>query len=172
MFLTRPASTKIPPATINSLFQGSASLDVLSTTDLWSLDSALIYKTNAEITITIPKGVITDLASIPKILDWVPVLDINGTSRLAGVLHDALYKIGREKGKDFCDQTLREALISLGMGAKSAATYYYGVHWFGASAWSTDGKNLNYGPPAVSNFVSKEDFDAWGGAPIYSQRNL
>lgn len=168
MFLATPSSSKVAPARINSLFENHAALDVLNETDMWALDGPLIYKTNAGITITIPKGIISDLASIPKVLDWVPSLDINGPSRPAGLLHDAGYKIGREKGKDFWDDTLREALLSLGLSANTAGAYYYGVHWFGAKAWSTDGKNLNYGPPNVSNFVSKADFDAWGGVSIFS----
>lgn len=42
-------------------------------------------------TITVPKGFVTDFASIPWIVQRIPGFDVNGDSRFAAVVHDYLY---------------------------------------------------------------------------------
>jgi hypothetical protein len=42
-------------------------------------------------TITVPKGFITDFASIPWLVQALPGFDVNGDSRFAAVVHDYLY---------------------------------------------------------------------------------
>lgn len=136
---------------------------------MFALDGPLVFKTKSGIIITIPKGVMTDFASIPKILDWVPWLDINGTSRLAGELHDGGYKLDKTKGKDFWDSILMEACLDLGMSSFQAKSYYYGVHFGGASSFAADQADPDYGSPRA-HFVSKETYDAWvaSGSQLYS----
>lgn len=55
----------------------------------WVVLKALTYRTTTGRAYVIPRGFITDLASIPRPVR--PLLDRNGTSRRAAVLHDALY---------------------------------------------------------------------------------
>jgi Protein of unknown function (DUF1353) len=137
--------------------------------DFWYLDSPLIY-VSATYTITIPVGFVTDLASIPHALDWIPFLDRDGFSRRPGCLHDGIYNLGRIKGKDFADGVLREACLAEGMSAWEAWCYFKGVQWFGASAWDKDAHHDTYGAIASGNFIDKAHFEAWvaAGASIYS----
>lgn len=145
------------------MFKTDLSLTVL-TPDLWAVDSPLIYVGSMG-TITVPKGVITDLASIPHIIDWIPFLDRTGVSRRAGALHDWAYMGLRAKGKDWCDSLLREALMSDGMGATQAGIYHKGVQWFGASAYAYDGERHPYATSPSNledcDFLTEEDWNAW-----------
>lgn len=106
--------------------------------DLWWLDRDVSYRRLDGILITAPEGFITDDASIPKALDWIPALDRQGRSRLPGIIHDSLYTLGRSKGKDFADDTLREMCIQAGISRFWAGVIYQGVHLGGTSSWTAD----------------------------------
>ena len=130
--------------------------------DIWYLDASLTW-VDAEVRITIPAGYITDDASVPKFLDWVPFLDRQGLSRRPGILHDGIYGLGRERGKDFADGILRAACLSEGMSAFQAACYYQGVHLFGTSSWAGDNRVTSV------DFVANIFYRTWlaNGATIY-----
>lgn len=110
--------------------------------DLWRVAAPLIWESAGQ-RVTVPVGFITDLASIPHLIDWVPDLDRDGLSRRAAVLHDALYALGRERGKDYADSLLRAALIADGMGNIGAFEYWYAVHAFGQSSYDSDAHPQN-----------------------------
>jgi hypothetical protein len=151
------------------MFATSLCLTAL-TPDLWSIDQPLTW-IGDEGPIVVPKGFITDLASIPRVLRNLPLLDVDGLSRRPAALHDWLYAGYRHKGKAFADQTLRAALIAEGMTHAGASIYYYGVHWFGAGGWNFDAMrhpyvNVNQANPTPSNlesfdFVTEADWQAW-----------
>jgi hypothetical protein len=145
------------------MFKSDLCLTAL-TPDLWALASPLVFVGTMG-TVTAPKGVITDLASIPKVIDWIPFLDRTGISRRAGALHDWAYMGLRANGKDWCDNLLREALMSEGMSATEAGIYFKAVQLFGAKPWENDGNRHPYasGPSNLEDFdfVTQEDYQAW-----------
>lgn len=122
---------------------------------LWRFGAPLIWDAGAE-TITVPTGFLTDLASIPRLLDWLPNLDRDGLSRRPAALHDWLYGGDRTRGKDYADNTLRAALLLEGMGTVGAFEYWAAVSKFGRSAWDDDNKDLR-----ESHFYTKADWHAY-----------
>ncbi len=138
--------------------------------DLVWLDGPLIWHDPVRGTVTVPLGFISDDASTPKFLDWVPFLDRQGLSRRPGLLHDAAYNLGREKGKDWCDALLRDACLAEGMTLWQAGIYFKGVQWFGASSWAKDAHHDTFGQVTCGNFIDEMHFDAWkaSGGSIYS----
>jgi len=107
--------------------------------DFWFTGAPLIWEDPTGLTITVPEGFRTDMASIPRFLEAFPDLDIDGRSRRPGVLHDWLYGAARWVGKLVADGVLFQALIAEGMDKKGALAIYQGVHLFGASSWAEDG---------------------------------
>lgn len=108
--------------------------------------------------LAVPRGFITDFASIPKAIQLLPWFDVNGASRDAAVLHDYLYCCGGaitvrdvetrlietlELTRVHCDLLLRTGLIQSGVPIYVADLYWEGVHIGGAGHWQarTDGIN-------------------------------
>lgn len=108
----------------------------------WVVESELAYLHEGE-RISVPKGFITDLASIPKI--FRNVLNVNGKSRKPAVLHDYLY-CSKIFERSVADYIFYKALVSEGMNAIIARTYWAGVR---AGGWMYYNKNKG---------LSKEDF--------------
>lgn len=123
--------------------------------DLWRFGAALVWEAGGE-TITVPKGFITDMASIPHALDWIPNLDRDGLSRRPAALHDWLYGGDRTRGKDAADNVLRAALLAEGMGNIGAFEYWYAVSKFGRSSWDGDNTDLR-----SEHFYTPEDWKAY-----------
>lgn len=107
-----------------------------------------------------PQGFITDDASIPKSLDWITPLDRQGASRRPGLLHDAIYSLGRERGKAWADDCLRRMCLAEGMSKVGAELIYLGVHWFGDEAWESDAEAAAQ-IDREGSFVTKAAYDAW-----------
>lgn len=168
MFLSIPNLRQLARPKLQGLFGNEPGFVPGAVPDLWVFDGPLVF-TYSDGKITIPKGATTDFASVPKALDWVPFLDRQGNSRLPGALHDGIYRLGQEKGKDFADGILKAACLDLGMTTWEAQTYYLGVHWFGKSSWAFDAAMPNYGDLSAK-FEFRADYDAWmaSGGTIYS----
>jgi hypothetical protein len=168
MFISKPQLVKVERPKVLGIFASDPGFVPQKQPDMWACDAPLIYEYGT-ITITIPKNCTTDFASTPKVLQFIPFLDINGDSRLPGALHDGIYRLGREKGKDFADLVLYAACLDMGFKKWQAGAYYQAVHRLGTSAWDGDGQMPNYGN-AASRFVAQADYDAWvkSGASIYS----
>jgi hypothetical protein len=130
--------------------------------DLWRFGAPLVWTAGNE-TITVPKGFITDMASIPHLIDWLPNLDRDGLSRRPAALHDWLYGGDRTRGKDVADNTLMAALLAEGMGNVGAFEYWYAVSKFGRSSWDGDNKDLRQ-----ENFYTPEDFKAYTASLVDS----
>jgi hypothetical protein len=129
--------------------------------DLWRFGAPLIWEAPASATspaetITVPKGFITDMASIPHALDWLPNLDRDGLSRRPAALHDWLYGGDRTRGKDYADSTLRAALLAEGMSSVGAYEYWFAVSKFGRPAWDGDNQDLR-----SEHFYTPEDWKAY-----------
>lgn len=99
----------------------------------WQVISPLVYTSKAGDIYIVPTGMITDLASIPKLLR--PAIDRNGLSRPAAVLHDYLYLIGSLSRKQ-SDELFLEALLSCGVGSFIAKGMYWSVRAFGGGRYA------------------------------------
>jgi hypothetical protein len=145
-----------------------ALVPIVSKPDLWWLESPLIYMSMGGL-IVIPEGFISDDASVPHFLDWIPFLDRTGLSRRPGLLHDGLYSLGRERGKDFADAMLREACLSEGMTRFQADLYYKGVHWFGSSSYAKDARAGTFGKITSGDFITENFYRDWmeSGATVF-----
>ncbi len=95
----------------------------------WVLDEPLIWELDNTSILEVPAGFKTDLASIPP--PFRNILNVNGRSRRAAVLHDYLYKT-KEKPRAKCDLLFRQGLIAEGMSRLGAYTYWLGVR---AGGW-------------------------------------
>lgn len=85
--------------------------------------------------ITVPKGFVTDLASIPR-LPFI-YLCLNGIADQAGIIHDYLYSTGLVS-REMADAVLREACLVLGVPVWKAEMIYAGVRTFGGAHYSAD----------------------------------
>lgn len=95
------------------------------------LDKALVWEENNLATI-VPKGFDTDLASIPRAFRWL--LDQNGKSKKAAVLHDFMYRTGRLSRKA-ADDLFHRALIAEGVNPIGRWLYWAGVRLGGWAAY-------------------------------------
>lgn len=90
-----------------------------------AIDGAEIGVTNPDLReITVPRGFITDFASIP--VPFRNVFDINGPSRLPAVLHDWLY-CSHRCARIEADNLFRFALATEGVGKVTRNIFYAGV---------------------------------------------
>lgn len=135
---------------------------IVNRPDFWWLDGPLVW-TDGPSRIIIPAGFITDDASIPKFLDWVPCLDRQGLSRRPGLLHDGIYALGRSIGKEAADATLRNACRAEGMSAFCSGVIYEFVRFFGDAAWNKDANEASVA------FIGEESaaLKAAAGSTIY-----
>lgn len=103
---------------------------------LYILDKPFSYQSDLlGCIITVPKGFVTDLASIPR-LPFI-YLFLNGIADQAGIIHDWLYSTGLIP-RNKADMVLREACLVLGVSAWKAALIYAGVSIFGGAHYSAD----------------------------------
>lgn len=82
--------------------------------------------------ITVPAGFVTDLASVPR--PFRNILNINGRSRRAAVLHDFVYTEQTLTRAD-CDALFRRALIAEGVSIAGRWIYWSGVRVGGWVTW-------------------------------------
>lgn len=69
------------------------SLDISDVDDEWILAGPLIYSDVDGRSFVIPRGFVTDLASIPRVFH--PLIKVNGKHRPAAIVHDWLYETQR-----------------------------------------------------------------------------
>lgn len=88
--------------------------------------------------VVVPRGFVTDLASIPRPLRWL--LDVTGPSREPAVLHDYLYCSQRDYGgnpvtRRWADGLFRLALAAEGVSLLTRTVYWLGVRLGGWLQW-------------------------------------
>lgn len=88
----------------------------------WVLLSPLIW--DGEERYEVPAGFITDLASIPRVFRWL--LEQNGGSRRAAVLHDYLYRT-HVTSRAQADELFSKALKAEGVNPIGGFLYWAGV---------------------------------------------
>lgn len=123
--------------------------------DLWVVNSPLVWQDPVFGRLIVPAGFRTDLASIPRAVRNLPFLDPDGISRLPAAAHDWLYA-WRGWGKARADDFLRDALLAEGASVIVAATFYYGVSWFGGHSWDSDAGALE-----TRDFVNPAAYITW-----------
>ena len=84
--------------------------------------------------IAVPKGFVTDWASVPRILHTV--LPPRGRYSKAAVLHDFLYKTHYQDNRKACDKLFYEAMGVLGVKWWKKKMLYRGVRVGGWLAWN------------------------------------
>lgn len=102
----------------------------------WTLEEEFDYEIGTLSSgwrVRVPKGEITDFASIPRML-W-DILPPWGRYGKPAILHDHLYKT-QEFTRAFSDAVLREAMDSLGVPAWQNILIYVGVRVGGWVAWN------------------------------------
>jgi hypothetical protein len=119
--------------------------------DEWVLLLALIYMAKNGTRYVAPRGFITDLASIPRLLR--ALFDINGLSRAPAVLHDFLYCMHYTTRAE-ADALLLEALEAVGVGWATRWSMYLGVRSGGWMYWNKRGDGISH-----DDFVQDEDLD-------------
>lgn len=136
------------------MFTNEPDLLILPQPDLWALRAPLRWAA-PDLTLTIPAGFVTDLASIPHLLR--NLLDVDGRSRCPAILHDWLYTCQRTT-RAFADQQLRKALVAYGETQATAAVYWAGVRIGGWRPW--DERLRRGGGIRPDDFATPQDFSA------------
>lgn len=128
-----------------SRFVGNLELDYMQDSDgrflcnaagrqLFILDAPFSFRSDLlGCTITVPKGFVTDLASIPRLP--VIYLYLNGIADQAGAIHDYAYSTGLVS-RLAADRVLREACLVLGVPAWKAWLIYAAVRLFGENHYA------------------------------------
>lgn len=112
------------------------------------LEADYIYSINGFL-ITVPKGFITDGASIPKSLQWI--YDPYGKYIKAAVIHDYLYSKYNDTGinRTLADKIFDFIMKETGVNAKTRRKFYVAVKYFGKIFWQDKLKNEGYIDRAV-----------------------
>jgi hypothetical protein len=97
--------------------------------------------------IVVPKGFVTDFASIPQVL-WSFGLTPHGQYSRAAVVHDYLYW-SQGCNRDQADRLLVIAMKESNVGWFDEWAVYSGVSGFGSSAWNANAKERSDGLPRV-----------------------
>ncbi|PKN39426.1 MAG: hypothetical protein CVU62_00250 [Deltaproteobacteria bacterium HGW-Deltaproteobacteria-2] len=114
----------------------------------WITDKDMEYvigKTSAKI--VVPKGFVTDFASIPQFF-WSFGLSPNGQYSRAAIIHDYLY------WAQGCSRKQADRLLAIAMQESNVCflvkwIVFYGVDWFGDGAWQSNAKEKAAGMPRV-----------------------
>jgi hypothetical protein len=117
----------------------------------WVMLALLMFYSAAGVVYAIPRGFITDLASIPRLLRWM--FSVNGISREPAVLHDFLYST-QPCTRAEADALFLEALKAVGASAVECRALYWGVRMGGWVAWGGHKKDTH-----LDNFVPDSYWD-------------
>ena len=121
----------------------------------WVLFEDLDYHVGeSTTTITVPKGFVTDFASIPQAF-WSADLSPNGKYSKAAIVHDYLYwtqGCSREQADNILAIAMKESNVAL----VTRSAIYEGVRLGGGGAWQSNASEKAQGLPRV---VPKEFLD-------------
>ena len=114
----------------------------------WVLFHDLDYRIGeSDVTITVPKGFVTDFASIPQPF-WSAGLSPNGKYSKAAIVHDYLYWAQGCTRKQ-ADNILMIAMKESGVEATTRTAIYEGVRLGGDSAWDGNAAERARGLPRI-----------------------
>jgi hypothetical protein len=119
-------------------------------------DYRVRYQLDGELReITVPAGMLTDLASVPRVARWL--VDRVGPHLEAAIVHDFLYIAwqdvvgGREPLEDdrrFADELMRVAMEAANVGGTSRRIIHGAVRSFGGPAYETRNPRRYWRPDA------------------------
>ncbi len=100
--------------------------------------------------ITVPRGMLTDLASVPRVAR--SVVGRVGPHLEASIVHDFLYiawqdlegRGPRDEDREFADELMRVALEEAGVSGWQRFLIYRAVSWFGGGAYRRGEKEPRY----------------------------
>ena len=119
----------------------------------FTVDQDFTFVTESGLAIRVPKGFVTDLASVPRVF-WA-ILPCFGTYTDGAVVHDMLYHhngvvLFKEDGRvalnrvtltrKECDDVLLEAMRDCHTPRWQQVVIYRAVRWFGGMAWRQDAR--------------------------------
>lgn len=126
------------------------------------LEADYIYSINGFL-ITVPKGFITDGASIPKSLQWI--YEPFGEYIKGAVIHDYLYSKYNDTGinRTLADKIFDFIMKETGVNAKTRRKFYVAVKYFGKIFWQDKLKNEGYIDRAVIDRTkeAREYYKLW-----------
>jgi hypothetical protein len=109
----------------------------------WKLVKPFSYHVGSKFSrtvITVPKGFVTDFASVPRFLwGWIPYW---GKWGKASVIHDYLYSTHQVE-RSITDAIFYEAMLVEGTNPRITQLMYYAVRLFGWMAWHPKGKKYD-----------------------------
>ena len=100
---------------------------------MWILEKDIKHVLHNGDTVTIPKGMSTDLSSVPKFL-W-SFLPPFGNFILAPLIHDYLYVIDKSRGRKFADKEMLIVSNKTNKNKIDNYTRFVGVRLFGWIFW-------------------------------------
>jgi len=108
--------------------------------------------------VTVPRGFVTDFASIPKVF-W-SALPSDGTLAYAAAIHDYLYW-AQSTDRETADNIFREVLIELRVASSTVSILYNAVRVFGNSAWSANAAAKKDGEKRVLAIFPDDPSISW-----------
>ncbi|MCP4050719.1 MAG: DUF1353 domain-containing protein [bacterium] len=102
----------------------------------WMLLKDFSYH-HPKVIINVPKGFITDIASIPRLAH--PLITKNGPWTFSAVIHDFLYAVEFSDQKT-CDDIFLDAMIEWGVTWHRRNIIYSAVRTFGRIVWNKHDK--------------------------------
>lgn len=107
-------------------------LKMLKSGEEWQLQAPLSYIHKSGLIITVPRGFITDLASIPRLFH--SLIPVNGRHSPAAILHDYLYATQTVSRKQ-ADGFFFDAMEDIGVNPIRRKAMYWAVRLGGWLAW-------------------------------------
>ena len=113
--------------------------------------------------ITIPKGFVTDFASIPKMLHLV--IPKHGKYDIAAVVHDFLYSELNVTGinRKLADKIFYHIMKETEVNSNTRKKFYKAVRYFGAMSWQDKIENEGYKDQAIIDHTkeAREYYNYW-----------
>jgi hypothetical protein len=108
--------------------------------------------------VTVPKGFVTDLASIPPI--FFSALRPDGEYAYAAVVHDYLYWT-QTRSRDEADDILKMAMEDFQVGTLRVGAIYTAVRLAGKSAWSGNAEKKAQGEQRILTRFPQDPRTKW-----------
>lgn len=105
----------------------------------WRIESPLVYVTRQDEEIVVPRGFLTDLASIPRIFH--SLIPVNGKHRHAAIVHDYLFVI-QDRPRSDVDRVFLEAMEDCGVRWSQRWAMYSAVRVGGWIPWAKNEKAI------------------------------
>lgn len=108
--------------------------------------------------VTVPKGFVTDFASIPQVF-W-SLLRPDGDYTYAAIIHDYLYWT-QKRSREECDEILKLAMEDFGVASSKVFAIHKAVRVGGASAWSDNSELRKKGEQRILRKFPQDPRITW-----------